>query len=406
MQRLRSWLTRFQQWKRLAIILWTILIVAISVRGLLAPRHNSVYPIFSTAARNWVHGNNLYEDLHDPYRYSPLVTVLFVPLSLLPDRVGGVLWRLLNAGAYLGALWCWSQVALPGSLTKRQLGLLFLLVIPLSLGSINNGQSNPLILGLMLTGIVCVLGERWNIASGCVALACLFKVYPIAIGMLLAVIHPRRFGGRFALVLAMGLLAPFVLQRPEYVSVQYASWFHRLQVEDRQVESPEYWYRDLRLLCNACHIPVSPPAYLAIQLAAAAASAAVCLGARRRGSDSRELHLTLLGLACCWMTLFGSAAESCTYILLAPTISWALISAWMTHHPFWIRSTLVMSFTLFTASAMSSWFPGGRHFHTLGPQPLAALFLWIFLLATALPRSIKPLETHEREFESLPSRAA
>ena len=49
-------------------------------------------------ARQWLAGAGLYQGgAGDPYRYSPLVTVLFVPFSQLPDRVGGVLWRRLLA---------------------------------------------------------------------------------------------------------------------------------------------------------------------------------------------------------------------------------------------------------------------------------------------------------------------
>src|SRR5262249_52813425 len=92
-----------------------------------------------------------------------------------------------------------------------------------------------------------------SLAAVCLALACLFKIYPIAIGLLLVVIYPGRFGWRLLLALVLGLGVPFLLQHPEYVATQYAGWLHHLQNDDRSGFPREYWYRDLRLLCDVCH---------------------------------------------------------------------------------------------------------------------------------------------------------
>src|SRR5438128_4019799 len=86
---------------RLAISVWATLLLVICVRSLLRPQTNSVYPIFATAARNFLAGADLYGGAGGVYRYSPLVAALFVPLSDFSDALGGVLWRLLNAAVYL-----------------------------------------------------------------------------------------------------------------------------------------------------------------------------------------------------------------------------------------------------------------------------------------------------------------
>src|SRR5437879_5433130 len=95
------------RWQRLAIAIWATILIVICIRGLLSARANSVYPIFAEAARNFLNGTDLYRATMEPYRYSPLVAVLFVPLSPLPDNIGGVLWRLLNVAVYLGSLAWW-----------------------------------------------------------------------------------------------------------------------------------------------------------------------------------------------------------------------------------------------------------------------------------------------------------
>src|SRR5262249_9785489 len=152
-----------------------------------------------------------------------------------------------------------------GPVKRGQLAALFLLIVPLSVGSLNNGQSNPLVIGLLLAGVAAVAGERWWLASACVALACLFKLYPVAVGLLLAVVYPRRFAGRFAVALVLGLALPFPLQRPGYVAAQYAGWLDHLRRDDRTILPLALWYRDLRLLCHVWGIPLSAKGYVLVQ---------------------------------------------------------------------------------------------------------------------------------------------
>ena len=46
-------------------------------------------------------------------------------------------------------------------------------------------------------------------------------------------------------------------------------------------------------------------------------------------ADQRELLTAVVALAACWMMLLGPATESCTYILLAPTLAWAVLESWL-----------------------------------------------------------------------------
>ena len=45
----------------------------------------------------------------------------------------------------------------------------------------------------------------------------LFKLYPVAVGLLLAACFPRRFAPKFAVAVLSGVLLPFALQSPDYV---------------------------------------------------------------------------------------------------------------------------------------------------------------------------------------------
>ncbi|HLJ94038.1 MAG TPA: glycosyltransferase 87 family protein [Gemmataceae bacterium] len=375
-------LGRYQSW---AIAVWATILIVLCTRGLLRPGSNSVYPIFANAARHFLAGTDLYEKTDGPYRYSPLVAGLLVPFSLCSDSLGSLLWRLLNAAVYLGSLAWWCRAVPQPALTANQRAIIYLLIVPLSVGSLNNAQSNALILGLLLAGTAAVTRQFWNLASGCVALACLFKLYPIAVGLLLTALFPRRFAGRFLIALLIGLGLPFLFKPSVYVLQQYMGWWHHLLADDRQNLPVELWYRDFRLVCWSCQQMLSPMAYLAIQLLAAALMAGLCAWAKLVHLDRRRLLALLLGLGCCWMTLFGPATESCTYILLAPVLAWTLVSAWLQPGHAWLRSILVLSLALFTVSRIAVWFPGGaRQMQIACLQPWAALLLLVGVVGREL----------------------
>jgi hypothetical protein len=404
-------LNSLTRWERLAVGLWSAALVAVSALALLSQRH-SLCPIFTGAARHWLTGADLYQPCAEAYRYSPLVAVLFVPLSLLPDPLGGLLWRWLSAAIFVGALAWWCRAVLPRPLTRGQMALLFLLVLPLSVGNLYNGQSNTLLIGLLLAAVAALAPEarprawRFALAGACVALATLFKGYPIALGLLLALIQPRRFGRWLLLALAAGLLLPFLFQRPDYVAEQYIAWLHHLQSNDRHLLPRELWYRDFQLLCWMCHVPLGSRAYLVVQFLTGAGVAAVCLMARALDRPKRPLLTLLTVLGCCWMTSFGPATESATYILLAPAAAWVVLEAWLERRPAPVRGVLLAAYLLLTAAQLANWLPNGRSFQALGPQPLAGLLLLGGTLAGAFLDLRRQAKRRERALRSAPAGVA
>src|SRR5262249_28676335 len=154
----------------------------------------------------------------DCYRYSPLIAAALTPLTFLPEELGGILWRLLNAGVLVAGLLWWCRSGLPRTLSRGQTGIFFLLVLPFAVGSLHNGQANSLVLGLILFAVTAAAEERWNLPAGCIAGATLLKIYPLAVGLLLVVLYPKAFTGRLVLALALGLALPFLMQEPGYVA--------------------------------------------------------------------------------------------------------------------------------------------------------------------------------------------
>ncbi len=381
------------RWEKIALVVWFCILMAICGRVLVSPRVHSVYGNFADASRNWIAGADLYR-VYDgeqrrfvpsAHRYGPLVAVLFLPFICLPDWLGGILWRLLNAAIYLFGLAWWSRAAVPLSLTGTQRAALFLLVVPLSIGSLNNGQSNGLVTGFLLVALAAAAAESWNVAGLYASLACLLKVYPIAIGLLLALLYPRKLAARLLLALVVGLALPFVFQQPPYVLRQYCDWFLLLWNDDRKEWPLLIANRDFWLLCRVWHIPLSAGAYLAVQLSAALAVAGTCLASHRAAWPKRKVLMLALALGTCWMMLFGPATESSTYMILGPALAWTVLEAWLLKRATWIQTLLVLSFGLFFVSWIAGAFPGTARVHALGLQPLATLLLLTCVLGTNLP---------------------
>src|SRR5438477_244661 len=97
---------------RLAVVLWSVGLLVVSVRVVAQPRSHSVYPIFAQARPGWVEGTyplrKGHQGLHQ-FRYCPLVAAVFPPFRLVFDRAGYLLWRWLNACVLLGGLAWWAQ---------------------------------------------------------------------------------------------------------------------------------------------------------------------------------------------------------------------------------------------------------------------------------------------------------
>jgi hypothetical protein len=371
-------------WVRRAFVAWMLVLTVILVRGLVRPKLHSTFHYCRDAGLNWRARAELYQQTGETCRYSPLVHALLVPFTVPSEAVGAFAWRLASGAVFLAGLWWWSRAVVPAELGDGWRGLIVISTVPMAIGSIDNAQANPVMAGAMLAGVAAAATVRWNFAAACLAFACLFKIYPVALALLLMVAYPRSFGLRFVAAVALGLVLPFALQDPGYVARQYGNWFINLSVDERS-QFPLYRaYRDFWLLIRVLHVPIGLEAYRMIQLGCAGGTAALVLWIRLRGLPGGAVLNTALGLACCWMTLLGPATESSTYILLAPAMGWMLADAWQAPRSLVVRGLVTSAFALFVAARFVGLFPWAAEAHAWGPHPLGALLLATAIVATSL----------------------
>jgi len=397
-----------RRWTAVAVFVWVALVGGLAVFSYRYPWSHTVYGIYSLACRHWWSGQDLYgAAVTDYYRYSPLFAISITGWALLPDSWGGALWRISSGLLYAAGLLAWARHVLPGGCSRSQRAAVFLLVLPLSVHSMQNGQANVVMLGALLLGLAMASAEKWNQAAAWFALATLIKGYPLALALLVAALYPRRFLFRYASALGLGLLLPFATQRPEFVIEQYRSWLVHLQ------ESTTIMRERLRTVEHLFSIyghPLAPHTFLMIQLLAGAAILGLCLFHKRRALQAKkgsgtfcrnspegaahkrcltpfspaELRLQLHGafqLFTCWVMLFGPATEACTYVVIAPVIAWSLVDAFSRTTPWSERLLLIASFLMMGPLVTDFAIGAIRDFaNEHGSQPIGALLFCSYLL--------------------------
>lgn len=386
-----AWRGPAGRWGVVALASWAVVLAGACAWGVAKPNsHNCYLDYYQQAGRNWAEGRDLYGAVAGCCRYSPLANALLAPPSLAPLWLGALVWRLANAATLLGAVLWWLRACTPSWPPALRAGAL-LALLPLSVGNIFSAQANPLVIGLLLATTAAAVRGRWNLAAAFCAGACLLKVYPVAVALLLAAAFPRRFGWRFLIALAAGLALPFLLQRPDYVARQYALWLGNLREDDRSGWDLESGYRDLWLLIRLAHLPLGRSAYLGIQLLIAALAGAVCLAGRWLAGwrDVEVLHAAL-HLGACWMTLCGPATEGATYLLAAPTLAWAVAESWRRPRPWWTRGLLLAAGAAALAALAASLVPHTARITAYGLQPLGVLLLFAGLTAEYVDRLATP----------------
>lgn len=375
----------------LVVALWSAVLIGVCIRIGLVSLDHDVFATYADAGRKWIASQPLYSYTRG-FVYSPLIAALFAPLSLFPLWLGAILWRLLTCTVLLAGVFWWLKEELHTGLPKARYWLVFLLILPLSLGNFNNGQANPLITGLLMIAIVSAHRRQWAISALCLGVTAYLKIYPLAVGLLLVLLYPRQLGWRLlAALLLMGAIS-FVLQEPAYVLEQYRRWFGTRAADDRRANM-DIAPRDFAMLLQALHINLNAQIRLILQLLAGVGVAAVCVYGRIRNWTENRLLIAVLSLGTCWMLLFGPSTEDATYAMIAPPLAMALVQSFSQRISGWIPRLFYASYAvLLVGLVLNAFFRLKKTPVTMSVQPLGAL---IFLVCTLIQVLASPREHQE-----------
>ncbi len=335
---------------------------------------HTVYPILAEGSKLWWADQPLHgyiEDLHDIYRYSPTIAILFGPFAYLPEWLGACLWGLLSIGLFVAAVRVAARELLPGLWTTDRQGVFLGLTLLGAMAGIWSGQSNAILVALVIFAMQAIKNRRWWMASFLLAIPVFIKIWPLAVVLLLIVCFPKQLSWRFAVVAMAFALLPFLTRPPAVVTGQYQEWYESLLGPQQKVRWPGV--RDAwtiwENLGNLFHWPVSWPSkgYQILQMTSALAVLGWCLWKRRRLiSDAHSpfagaapalavgmkdtacasspacgnqkhgrgevftypigaLLTTILSIWVSWQLLFGPGSEQITYGIIAPSAAWAVM---------------------------------------------------------------------------------
>ena len=378
----RSLFARLHPLQRLAVGVWVALLLGVAGRVLFAPvRSHTVVPIYLGAAERWVGGESLYAANWplDVYRNPPGFAAAFVPFTLLPERAAGLLWRGLSVAALLGGLAAWVRHGLYRPLTPAETGAAFALVAVPAIPSVNNGQTNTVIVGLLLFGATAAVRGWGGRAGAWLAAAAAVKVYPVAVALLVAAARPKRVGPWLVGGCVAFAAVPFALQHPGYVAAEYRNMRDSVTADDRTFADVNRAPQDLYFALRVWAVAPPPGAYLAFKLAAAAAMAGFVAFAARRTGDPRVAVPLAFDLGCVWVTLLGPATEVHTYGILGPTAAVALVTAAAGRKSAGGRARAALAavgFTLLVFPIVRDMFPNGKPTHALGLPPVGAALVF------------------------------
>lgn len=364
-----------------AFVAWAAVSVVLAVRMMHLSHRVTTYSTYVMAGTHWRDGTPIYTAHNGMgFVYGPLWAAYFAIYSFFPARIGEIAWLLTNVGLLVGGTYAAMRESVFRIRADWARGLALLLLLPLSLASLDVAQSNSALIGLLLIAVAMAMRRRWTLCVIAICLGSYLKIYPLALGLVLCVYQPRKVAWRLAAGLGGFWLLSLCLQNPHYVVTQYHDWIATRGADDRRVFSMTHAPLDLwYLIVRIGHIPMSEGAYMGLQALTGAGIAVFSIRSSHWAAGRRLAGILLL--CSCWMILLGPATESYTYALLAPAVSLGLVAACGEGSGRMGRALAGLTMGLMIAAQLkSSFFPEWRSASFNGLRPAAALVLVGFVI--------------------------
>jgi hypothetical protein len=152
-------------------------------------RYNN-YIIFKCSHFHLLEGKDLYKSYYpeehwDLYKYSPTFALFFGCFAWLPDWLGLSMWNLLNVMVFFIAI-----RYLPGLNDKKKMWILLLSVADTMI-SLQNSQSNVLVVGLLILGFGLFETKHYFLATLCIVATFYIKIFGI-VALILLVFYPDK----------------------------------------------------------------------------------------------------------------------------------------------------------------------------------------------------------------------
>lgn len=349
-------------------------LIATVHRLILGPQSFNNYVIFERSFFHLINNTNLYiaypEEQYDLFKYSPTFAVLMAPLSILPRFLGVLVWNLLNM---LLPVWAIGKMNLD---QKKKILILLILFIEL-LSSVQNAQSNGIMLGLIAGAFVMFERNRNGMAMLFIAFGFHIKLFAAVAGLLLF-FYPGKIKSILYGILYVAILGalPLLAVSPAELMQQYQNWLELLTHDPAH----ELNYSVMTLAERVAGIHSSDLVYLI--------PGAVLLMlplVRFKHYTSYGFRLLFTASVLIWVVIFNHKAESPTYC-----IAFAGILLWyFTGNKSTAEKVLMILAFIFVALSPTDLFPRYVREHFINPYSLKALFpviIWLVVTVQLLVR--------------------
>lgn len=252
----------------------------------------------------------------DRFSYSPTFALFFLPFSHFNNAVGVFAWMLLSTVLFwYGTVFLLSKADARGSLIQGKWLLLgAVMMFNETYLSIICLQVNAIIAGMVLFGVGLYFSQRHTAAAFLLAFATNFKIFPVAVALLLALSLNWRFIGWYLGFLAASFVLPLLVIDGAYYLELMQSWRYFI-INDT---GSAWRFLSLQPSLEFFGVHVPDRLFLIFTLANALAIAAV---AYLVFAKNRNAFIgVVMPLALCFMWLFNKRADNATIVVALPVL--------------------------------------------------------------------------------------
>ncbi|MGF7218086.1 hypothetical protein GGR92_004263 [Spirosoma lacussanchae] len=341
--------------------------------------HYNNYIIFRNSFFHLLGNQNLYTyylaEQWDLYKYSPTFALLMAPLAWLPNWLGLFFWNALNTLVLFFGIKHLPRLARETTVKLRWFVLIELLT------SIQNSQSNGLILGMLIWSFIFLERGQLIWATLLMLGSVFIKIFGV-VAFMLFLLYPRKPAAvAYTLVwtLILLLLPLVVITGPQLLN-QYQNWWVMLQAD----HSSSLGYSVMGWLST--WFSAEPPKLLVVGLGAVLLLAPL---ARLSLYADYGYRLLLLASVLIWVVIFNHKAESPTFI-----IAMGGVAIWyFTRSATALDRVLVLLAFVFTSLSPTDVFPAGLRQSFVEPYVFKGVFcmaIWARLTYKLLTYDKKP----------------
>jgi hypothetical protein len=362
-------------------VLFAVLAFAASVHRLaLGEGSFNNYTIFAYSWTHLLENVNLYAqspDHYDLYKYSPTFAVLMAPFAALPRCLGLIFWNLLNM---ILPVWAVSKL----NIAQKQKNLILFIVLIELLSSVQNSQSNGIMLGLIIGAFALFEKGKVIPAMLLICLGFYIKLFA-AVAAVLLLFYPQKIRSIAAgavFVVLLGILPLLVISVNE-LRWQYLNWLELLGNDPAHAQN----YSIMTLFERSLGIHAADLFYLLPGMAL------LLLPLTRTGQHKQfGFRVLYLCSVLIWVVIFNHKAESPTYCIALGGIAIWFITGEKTSAR---KIALLLAFLL-VALSPTDLFPKYVREHIINPYALKALMpvaIWLWITWDLLARKFFPSDS-------------